>query len=172
MASPNSNTYTAQTLYKLQANGSETDIKTFSAFGKTVDLLFPCLTFANIGNWVTILKQFTLCYQTIVCLSLTLMYCGQTVGWIKVKLGTEVDLGPGHIMLDGDPAPLSEMGTAPPPFSAHVCCGQLAGWIKVPLGTEVDRGPGDKKRAQAPTNFGPCIVAKRLHGSRCHLVLG
>jgi len=40
-----------------------------------------------------------------VCLSLTLVYCGQTVGWIKMKLGTEVDLGPGHIVLDGDPAP-------------------------------------------------------------------
>jgi len=32
-----------------------------------------------------------------------LVYCGQTVGWIKMKLGTEVGLG--HIVLDGDPAP-------------------------------------------------------------------
>ena len=29
--------------------------------------------------------------------------CGQTVGWIKTPLGTEVGLGPGHIVLDGDP---------------------------------------------------------------------
>jgi len=27
-----------------------------------------------------------------VCLSVTLVYCGQTVGWIKVKLGMEVGL--------------------------------------------------------------------------------
>jgi len=30
---------------------------------------------------------------------------GQTADWIKVPLGTEVGLGPGHIVLDGDPAP-------------------------------------------------------------------
>jgi len=40
-----------------------------------------------------------------VCLSVTLVYCGQTVGWIKMKLGVEVGLGPGHIVLDGYPAP-------------------------------------------------------------------
>jgi len=32
-------------------------------------------------------------------------YCGQTVAWIKRPLGVEVGLGPGHIVLDGDPAP-------------------------------------------------------------------
>ena len=37
-----------------------------------------------------------------VCLSVTLLYCRQTVGWIKMKLGMEVGLGPGHIVLDGD----------------------------------------------------------------------
>jgi len=37
-------------------------------------------------------------------------------------LGTEVDLGPGHIILDGVPA-LREKGTAVPLFSAHVYCG-------------------------------------------------
>jgi len=55
------------------------------------------------------------------------VYCGQTVGWIKTLLDTDVDLGPGHIVLDGDPAPL-ESGTAtlpPPLFSAHVYCGQV-----------------------------------------------
>jgi len=29
---------------------------------------------------------------------------GQTAGWIKMPLGREVDLGPGDIVLDGDPA--------------------------------------------------------------------
>ena len=40
--------------------------------------------------------------------------CGQMVGWITMPLGTEVDLGPGHIVLDRDPAPLTERGTAAP----------------------------------------------------------
>ena len=40
-----------------------------------------------------------------VCLSVTLVYCGQTVGWIKMSFGTEVGLDPGDIVLDGDPAP-------------------------------------------------------------------
>jgi len=40
-----------------------------------------------------------------VCLSVTLVHCGKTVGWIKMKLGMEVGLGPGHTVLDGDPAP-------------------------------------------------------------------
>jgi len=42
------------------------------------------------------------------------VYCGQTSGWIKVPLGTEVGLGPGDIVLDGAPAP-PERGSAPPP---------------------------------------------------------
>jgi len=45
-------------------------------------------------------------------------------------------LGPGHIMLDGDPAPLPKMGQSAQ-FSAHLYCGQTAGWIKIPLGMEV-----------------------------------
>jgi len=36
-----------------------------------------------------------------VCLSCLMVYCGQTVGWIKMKLGMQVGLGPGHIVLDG-----------------------------------------------------------------------
>jgi len=44
-------------------------------------------------------------------LSVTLVYCGQTVGLIKMKLiGMEVGLGPGHIVLDGDPAPPPQKG--------------------------------------------------------------
>jgi len=40
-------------------------------------------------------------------------YCGPTDGWVKVALGMEVGLGPGHIVLDGDPAPLPKKGTDP-----------------------------------------------------------
>jgi len=50
------------------------------------------------------------------------VYCGQTAGWMKTLLDTEVDLGPGHIVLDGVPA-LRKRGTASPIFSAHVYCG-------------------------------------------------
>jgi len=28
------------------------------------------------------------------------VYCGQTAGWMKTPLGTEVDIGPGHFVLD------------------------------------------------------------------------
>jgi len=41
------------------------------------------------------------------------------VGWIKIKLGTEVGLGPGHIVLDKDLA-LPPKGAEPPQFFAHV----------------------------------------------------
>jgi len=42
-------------------------------------------------------------------------------GWIKMALGMEVGLGPGHIVLDGDPGPLPKTGAEPQPpkFSAH-----------------------------------------------------
>jgi len=46
-------------------------------------------------------------------LSVMLVYCGQTVGRIKMTSGMWVGQGPGHIVLDGDPAPLPKRGTAP-----------------------------------------------------------
>jgi len=71
-------------------------------------------------------KRFAPCYQTVVCLScLSVLscpvcdvgvYCGQTVGWIKVKLGMQVGLGPGHIVLDGYPAPLTKNGADFDPY--------------------------------------------------------
>jgi len=42
------------------------------------------------------------------------VYCGQTVRWIKMKLGVEVGLGPGHIVLDEDPAPAPKKWAHPP----------------------------------------------------------
>jgi len=50
-----------------------------------------------------------------------------------MKLGTEVGLDPGDIVLDGDPQKRGHI----PQFSADVCCGQT------PLGTKVGLGPGD-----------------------------
>ena len=52
------------------------------------------------------------------------MYCGQTVGWIKMPLGTQVGLSPDHIVLHGDPAPTMESGTSAPLFGP-VCCGTV-----------------------------------------------
>jgi len=49
-------------------------------------------------------------------LSVTLVHCGQTVGRIKIKLGMQVGLGPGHTVLDRNPAPLPKRGRALPNF--------------------------------------------------------
>jgi len=58
--------------------------------------------------------------------------------------------------------------TDPHQFSAHVRCGQTAGWIKMPLCVG---DPAPQKGAQRPHHFwSMSIVAKRLDGSRCHLV--
>jgi len=50
---------------------------------------------------------------------------------------TEVGLGPGHIVLDGDLAPpFKNNGHSSPQFSAHVFCGQTAGWTKMKHGMD------------------------------------
>jgi len=85
------------------------------------------------------------------------------------------------IVLDGDTAP-PPLKVHSPKFSANVRCGQTAGWTMMPFGMEVGLGPGGfvfdgdpatsrKKGTLSPPNFWPMsIVAKRLDGSRCHLV--
>jgi len=95
-----------------------------------------------------------------------------------MKLGMQVGLGLGHIVLDGDcSSPSPQRG---PQFSSHICCGKMAGWIRMPLGTEVGLGPGDfvldvdpapfpKKGAEPPNSRHMSIVAKHLDGSRWHL---
>jgi len=45
------------------------------------------------------------------------VYCVQMVGWNKMPLVTEADLGPDHIVLDGDPAaPVKEAQQPLPSF--------------------------------------------------------
>jgi len=44
-----------------------------------------------------------------------------------MKLGMELGLGPGHIVLDGNPAPLPKKGSTAPPIAAHVLW--LTGWM-------------------------------------------
>ena len=52
-----------------------------------------------------------------VCLSVTLVHCGQTVGWIKMPIiGREIGLGPGDIVLDWDPPPSWKGAQQPPLF--------------------------------------------------------
>jgi len=90
-----------------------------------------------------------------------------------MPLGTEVGIGPGHIVLDGDPAS--------PFFCPWLLWPKTAGWIKMALGTEICLGPGHivldgdpaplpPKGGRAPNFQSIFIVAKRLDASRCHLV--
>jgi len=82
-------------------------------------------------------------------------------------LGTEVVLGPCHIVLWGSSSP-TPYGAQQPRFSTNVCCGQSAGWIKMPHGTEVclspghivlDGDPAPPKGAQlASPIFSPCLL--------------
>ena len=67
--------------------------------------------------------------------------------------GTEVCLGPGHIVLDVDPAPPHKGAQQPPLLQFTACCKlqpmcivakQLDGsGFRIPLGTEVGLGPVD-----------------------------
>jgi len=85
-------------------------------------------------------------------------------------LDAEVNLGPGHVVLDGVAAP-PKMGTATR-FSVHGYCVQTAGWFETPRGTVVDLGPGHivwpgllcpvRKGHSSPPLFGPCLLWPRL----------
>ena len=126
----------------------------------TIELVLPSATRVHDPNGISIgsavfgrpfVKRFALCYWTVVLsclcvLSVCLSVCGVGVmwpnGWMDqdetwVRLG----LGPGHIVLDGDPVPPPPKGhTAQCQFAVHICCGQMAGCIKMPLDREVCLG--------------------------------
>jgi len=97
-----------------------------------------------------------------------------------MPLGTVVGLGPGHNVLDGDPA--QPKGYTAPDFTTHVYYRQTGGWIKVPLGTEVGLGPGDivrwgpsspSENGTQPPLFGPCLLwSNDMDASGYHLVRG
>jgi len=64
-------------------------------------------------------------------LSVTLVYCGQVIEWIRMPLGTEVGLGPSDIVLDEDPVTPRKWVQQPPPhFSGHVYCGQTVARLR------------------------------------------
>ena len=77
----------------------------------------------------------------------------QTVGGIKMKLGMQTGLDPGHIVLDMGTHELPLPKGAYPQFSAHVYCGKTAGWIKLALGMEVGLGPGHIALDGDPVRF-------------------
>ena len=95
--------------------------------------------------------------------------CGQTAGWMKMPLGTEVGLGPGDIVLDGDLAPRPPKRGKDRQILAHVYCDQMARRIKMPVGRALGLSPGDivldgdpappNKRYGTPPSplFSPCL---------------
>ena len=109
------------------------------------------------------------CPVCAVCLSVMLVYCGQTVGWTKMKLGTEVGLGPGHIVLDRDSA-TPERGHSPPIFGP--CPLWRNGWMNYdatwyggrpwPRPHCVLHGdparPRPPQKGTPPPIFGPCLL--------------
>ena len=108
------------------------------------------------------LRDCPVCPVLSVCLSVTLVYCGQMAGWIKMKLGMQVGLGPGHTVLHGTQLTF--------PISHHLYCGQTVGCIKMSHNMEAGLSPGDfvldgdlapsPKRRRSPPIFGPCLLCQ------------
>jgi len=101
-----------------------------------------------------------------------LVYCGQMVGWIKMKLGMEVGLSPGLIVLGKHPFPHPK-GAEPPNFPPISVAAKWLDMIKMPRGREVglypsnivldgDPSPIPKKGGRAPNFWPMSIVAKQL----------
>jgi len=112
------------------------------------------------------------------CLSVTLVYCGQTVGRIKMKHGTQVGLVSGHIVLDADPAPPPQKGPIFRPISIVAkWLDHDATWYDVGLGPGhivLDGDPAHPQKGTTPSNFRPMsIVTKRspISATAEHLVL-
>jgi len=111
----------------------------------------------------------------------TCLLCDQTAVWSKMPLGMEVGLGPGHIVLDGDPAPPKRGTATSPPTFGH-CLLWSNGWMNRDATWKGGRprprrhcvrwGPSSPiKGAQQPPNFRPTsVVAKWLGGLGCHLL--
>ena len=79
-----------------------------------------------------LVKLFYLCYGTVVLsvcpvCDVGVTYYGQTVGWIKMKLGKGVGLGPGHNVLNGDLASPPKKGHSPSPIFGP--CPLPYGWM-------------------------------------------
>jgi len=89
-----------------------------------------------------------------------------------MPLGKVVGLGPGHIVIDGDPCGDPAPPQQPlPTFSPYAYCGQTVGCIRIPLGTEVGLIPGNivldgdpaplrppRKEGTAASTFRPTLL--------------
>jgi len=94
------------------------------------------------------------------------VHCGQTAGWIKMALGVEVGvIGAGHIVLDGDPAPLPKKGQSSPIFGPFLLwpnswMHQNATWY---AGRPLHGDPAPCPKGAVAPKFRPMsVVAKRL----------
>ena len=105
------------------------------------------------------------------------VYCGQTAAWIKMPLGTEVDLGPCDIVFDVDPATPRKKAHHPHPIFGPCLLwpnggmDEYAAWYgsrprSRPHCTR--RGPSSRERGTAAPYFRPMsIVATVAHLSYC-----
>jgi len=92
------------------------------------------------GFWATVCKTVSpmlslSCRSCLPCPVLSV--CNVGVLWqndIKMKVGVQVGLAPGHIVLDGDPAPASPTGHIPQIFGPYLLRQMAAVLIKMPLG--------------------------------------
>ena len=94
--------------------------------------------------------------------------CDRTAVWIKMPLGTDVDLSPGYIVLDGDPAADHKNGHSSPPLLGP-CLLWLKGWIDQDATWHGGRARprphcvrwapiSPPKGAQQPPLFGRCLL--------------
>ena len=90
---------------------------------------------------------------------LALVYRGQMARWVKMPLGTEVNLRSDDVVWDGV-APPSKRGTAPS-FSAHVYCSQMAAWMDEDAHLQIDLGPARPHCVRR----GPSSIPPRAKGA-------
>jgi len=121
------------------------------------------LSFSDINPlWVTVCKTVRpmlsdRCLSSPVSLpflSVTFVHCGQTAGWIKMKLGTEVGLALATFRQMGTQLP-SPKGAQPPIFGP--CLLWPNGWMRHCV--RWHPAPLHQKGAQQPAPlFGPCLL--------------
>ena len=97
---------------------------------------------------------------------------------MKMPLGVKVGLGPGHIVVDRDPAPLPEKGAQPPIFGP--CLLWPNGWMDQDATWYHGGRPRPRPQCarwgpsfppKQPPIFWPIsVMAKWMDKSRCHLV--
>jgi len=119
-----------------------------------------------------------LCVCLCVCLSVMFVHCGHTVERIKMKLGVQVGLSPGHIVLDGDPASPHPKGPSPHPiFGPYLLrpngyMDQYATWYGArpqPRGLCVRWGPSPPKFS-AHIYYSYCDFIRTLQNARSLLL--